>query len=184
MEKLQFDDLPTPDGFGNMTAPYKGLVFNGFFAFNPSHPKLKGIISVDDLNCAVSKPNALYGTRDNLNRQSLERPSIQSRSSFETFTIHSLQIKPLDMPLGFVSVDLYGQRHNESDSSLRWSVDFPAGFHDVLDVRLEEFSKRPWEGLQRLDVWADFHYNDVSMDWEFCIDDLNVEVYGADDVYG
>jgi hypothetical protein len=60
---------------------------------------------------------------------------------------------------------------------LAWSVDFPAGFHDTLHVRLEEFSMMQWKGLVRFEVEADFHFNDVEMDdWEFCIDDLEVEV--------
>ncbi|KIX05438.1 uncharacterized protein Z518_06310 [Rhinocladiella mackenziei CBS 650.93] len=179
----QFDDIQTPDGFGNITSPYRGLSFDGFYAFDPSHPRLDGIISANDLNCATSKPNALYGTRDNFGSEirhmaasGLEkRPSIQSRSPTETFTVHRLKMKPLDMPLGFVTIHLQGSRSSKTGSSLHWSVDFPAGFHLVLDVRLEEFSKQMWNGLERLVMWADFHYNDVKMDWEFCVDDIGVD---------
>jgi len=75
-----------------------------------------------------------------------------------------------------VAINLRGFRSKPTEILLTWGVDFPAGFHDVLDVRLEEFSKVPWNGLEMLEMWADFHYNDVSMDWEFCLDDLDIEI--------
>lgn len=80
------------------------------------------------------------------------------------------------MPLGFVTINLQGYHSPPQSSPISWSVDFPAGFHDVLDVRLEESSKKSWVGLELLEIWADFHYNGVSMDWEFCIDDMDVEI--------
>ncbi len=80
------------------------------------------------------------------------------------------------MPLGFVTITLQGFRPpTQRTNPLTWSVDFPAGFHDVLDVQLEKFSQMSWDGLERLQVWADFHYNDVTMDWEFCLDDLDIK---------
>ncbi|KAK5268683.1 hypothetical protein LTR96_006390 [Exophiala xenobiotica] len=172
---LTFDDIDTPDGFGNISAPYNGLFFDGFYAFDPSDASLKGIIYEKDLNCAVSKPNALYGTRDNfeLNTRVERRPSIRHKNDDSTFTLHALKIKPLDMPLGLVTISLQGFR---SGTTLNWDVDFPAGFHNVLDVRLEEFSGQVWDGLERLEIWADFQYNDVSMDWEFCVDNIEVEL--------
>lgn len=180
----QFDDIATPSGFANITAPYNGLLFDGFLAFNPAHPKFKGIISSHDLNCAVSKPNALYGTRDNFKSGSLppqnsgfdRKPSIRPADPNRTFTLQTLSIKPLDVPLGLVTVTLRGIRPVHDTSSLNWSVDFPAGFHEVLYVPIEDFSKQAWTGLKSVEVWADFHHSGVSMDWEFCIDDLNVEL--------
>ncbi|ETI20531.1 hypothetical protein G647_08568 [Cladophialophora carrionii CBS 160.54] len=169
---LNFDDLETPDGFGQIAAGYHGLTFNYFYAFQPTHQDLEGIISVDDLNCAVSKPNSLYGSKI-----ANESPSIQAHDPSHRFTVHSLKIKPLDFPVGFVTINLRGILPERLSSPLEWSVDFPAGFHDSLHVRLEEFSKVRWQGLARLEVEADFHFNDVEMDdWEFCIDDLEVEM--------
>ncbi|KIW13935.1 hypothetical protein PV08_06716 [Exophiala spinifera] len=182
----QFDDIKTTDAFGNISTPYNGLIFDGFYAFDPSDAGLKGIIWPGDTNCAVSKPNALYGTRDNfklLNSRTLgdkhipsgseRKPSFRHTHDKGTFTVHGLKIKPLDLPLGFVTVHLQGTR---PDATLAWEVDFPAGYHDVLDVRLQEFSGRVWHGLERLEIWADFHYNGLDMDWEFCVDDIDVEM--------
>jgi hypothetical protein len=179
----QFDDIRTTDAFGNISTPYHGLIFDGFYAFDPSDAGLKGIIWPGDTNCAVSKPNALYGTRDNFRlntprddhpgSRSDRKPSFRHRDANGTFTVHTLKIKPLDLPLGFVTVHLEGLRSN---STLTWEVDFPAGYHDVFDVRLPEFSGTVWDGLERLEIWADFHYNDLDMDWEFCVDDIDVEV--------
>lgn len=83
----------------------------------------------------------------------------------------------MDLPIGSVTINLYGIPSRQAAKTLNWSVEFPAGFHDMLDVRLEEFSKASWRGLRRMEVWADFRYNDVEMgDWEFCIDDLEIEL--------
>ncbi len=142
------------------------------YAFTPSHPDLKGIISANDLNCAVSRPNALYGSK-----VAKMNPSVEIYNSTKTFALKSLRIKPLDFPLGSVTINLSGRPSNTSQDLLKWSVDFPTGYHDVLDVRLHEFSKVAWTGLTRFEIWAEFRYNDVVMDdWEFCIDDLEVEV--------
>ncbi|KIW93412.1 uncharacterized protein Z519_06017 [Cladophialophora bantiana CBS 173.52] len=182
---LQFDDIETPDGFGNIPLSYNGFVFNDFYAFKPSHPRLDGIISAYDLNCAVSRPNALYGAASASplvkpqDRQGTpgERPSIWLYNSSETFTVHALKIKPLDMPIGSVTINLQGFRSNDSDATLTWKVDFPADFHDVLDVRVEKFTRKTWDGLSKLEMWAVFHLDDVTMeDWEFCVDDIELEV--------
>ncbi|KAK4934590.1 hypothetical protein LTR10_024193 [Elasticomyces elasticus] len=178
-QTLEFDDIKTPAGFADIKAPYNGFLFEGFFAFNPAHPRFKGIISSHDLNCAVSKPNALYGTRDNFESRQISsferRPSIRPANHSETFTLLALKIKPLDVPLGLVTINLQGYRSG-ADASLEWSVDFPAGFHDVLHVQIEEFSKQAWTGLRSVELWADFHHDTVVMDWEFCLDDINVEI--------
>ncbi|KIV84010.1 hypothetical protein, variant [Exophiala sideris] len=178
-QTLKFDDINTSSGFADIKTPYNGFLFEGFFAFNPAHPRFKGIISSHDLNCAVSKPNALYGTRDNFESgqtSSFERrPSIRPANRNETFTLHAFSIKPLDVPLGLVTINLQGFR-SAADDSLEWSVDFPAGFHDILYVQIEEFSKQAWTGLRSVELWADFHHGTVVMDWEFCLDDISVEL--------
>ncbi|KIX96134.1 uncharacterized protein Z520_07912 [Fonsecaea multimorphosa CBS 102226] len=182
---IVFDEIETPGGFGNIARPYKGLVFNDFYAFKPSHPRLDGVISSYDLNCAVSKPNALYGAAnpDTLDDQGGyratpgERPSICPYTSSESFSVHALKIKPLDMPVGSVTINLQGFRGRKAEDTLSWSVAFPAGFHDVLHIRVEKFTGRTWEGLTRLEVWADFQFENIRMeDWEFCIDDLEFEL--------
>ena len=168
----QFDDIPTRDGFASVPAGYHNLTFDNFFAFKPTDPSLEGVISVTDLNCAVSKPNALYGSK-----VGIESPAIQPYDESQTFTVNSLKIKPLDLPVGIVRINLHGSPANSSESLLLWNVDFPAGFHDMLHVQLEEFSKVSWTGLIKLEIWAEFYYTDVEMDdWEFCIDDLDVEI--------
>jgi len=171
-DPLNFDDIATPDGFGNVPTPYHGLIFTGFSAFKPSHPSLDDVISTNDLNCAVSKPNALYGTK-----VSSDPPSIQAHNMSQTFSLHRLKIKPLDLPIGFVTIHLQGFATNETLPPLTWNVDFPAGFHDILDVRVKEFTKKKWEGLTRLEMWAEFHYGRTVMkDWELCVDDIQIEL--------
>ena len=164
--------MDVPNGFAALPAGYHGLTFDDFFAFEPTHPSLEGIISTKDLDCAVSKPNALYGSKINE-----DNPSIHARNTSHMFTVHALKIKPLDFPVGSVTINLCGTSANTTQDPLAWSVEFPVGFHDVLHVRLEEFSRVRWAALSKLEVWATFRFRNYETDdWEFCIDDLEIEV--------
>ena len=64
-----------------------------------------------------------------------------------------------------------GNREGEEEV-LEWSVVFPFGFWDMLEVRIEEFSGRRWDGLWKVEVSA--RYGVDGLDWEVCVDDLVV----------
>jgi hypothetical protein len=156
---------------------YTFLEFQDFQVFKPTAPELENLISKHDLNCAASSPNALYGARA---LPSTQVPTIRVNDTFESvntqrqsFTLHSMKIKPLDMPFAHASLHLRGtSRDNET---VTWTVDFPAGFHAMLDVDIASFSGNPWNQLRQLELWSDFH-NGYTMDWEFCLDDLKVSL--------
>lgn len=144
---------------------------------------MDGLISSEDLNCAVSKPNALYGTRYNpkLRERStyaagtLHSPTValyQLESGPQSFQLHALKVKPLSMPLGHAKLVINGTRIDHE--VIGWEVDFPAGFSEMLEVDLATFSNQTWEGLQSFSIYADFYNANVVMDWEFCLDDLVV----------
>jgi hypothetical protein len=168
---LQFDDIETSEGFGDLPEPYHGLIFDTqFYAFNPMDHSFEGIISKHDTNCAVSKPNALYGSKT-----THHTPTISIHNSSQTFTLHSLKIKPLNMPTGSANVSIKGTPSDTKSSSLFWFVEFPAGFHDMLAVDVKVSTGVSWSNLTRVEILADFHYNDYEADeWEFCVDDLEV----------
>jgi hypothetical protein len=88
------------------------------------------------------------------------------------FTLHSLKIKPLDIPCSYTTLYLKGYT---SEQVLHWEVEFPLGFHDMSHVRMEEFSKRKWQELERLEIFANLHYD--GGDWEFCLDDMEIEFH-------
>ena len=183
----QFDDLATESsGFGYVPDAYHHLNFDGLYPFNPHADALKGKISKHDLNCAVSAPNAIYGARYESGRPTLRSvnplahedvPAIhvdaKSAAVFGLkpyFTLHSLKVKPLDVPLSHTTLHIKGYT---AEQVLHWEVDFPLGFHDLLHVKIEEFSKRKWEQLERLELFANLHYD--GGDWEFCLDNLEIE---------
>ena len=91
-----------------------------------------------------------------------------------SFTFHGMKVKPLDIPLGYTTLNLEGIRREPSLERLSWKVDFPQGFHVPLVVDIAEFTKGRWNELQALEIWADFHNEGVVMDWEFCLDDLEL----------
>lgn len=188
---IQFDDIDTSNGWGVFTEPYHDLIFDGFYPFKPSHPRFEGLISAYDLNCAVSKPNALHGSRYNIDsnvrsvddgKEPTKLPSIRIRNKDASFDLYSFRVKPLNFPINSVTLHLRGIRAAGSTSQypgdmmsdLIWSVDFPAGYHEVLNVSVREFTRRDWHNLSQIELWADFNNADSTMDWEFCIDDLEV----------
>ena len=65
----------------------------------------------------------------------------------------------------------YSATRNES-SPLEWHVDFPAGYHLPFKVKIAEFSGEDWNELYGVEILADF--GEQALDWEFCIDDLEI----------
>lgn len=146
---------------------------DGFLAFRPDAPELEGLISGFDLNCAVSTPNALYGTRFNDNPPETPRIQLAESSVFSSFALVSVDIKPLNMPpLGHAKLTLRAGRFDQPP--LEWSVDFPHGFHTMFKVKIEEFSGEQWTALRNLQITADFVNGGRCMDWEFCLDNLHI----------
>ncbi|RMD44577.1 hypothetical protein DV735_g479, partial [Chaetothyriales sp. CBS 134920] len=148
---LLFDDIETDGGWGEVPSTYGSLRFEGFYVFKPTDPEIERVISEKDVNCATSKPNALYGTRFNFEDE--------SRPPFITTTAAS-------QDYGIAAVG----------TPLEWAIDFPAGFHDMFKVEIEPFSGQKWNNLTKLEVWADFHDHDngLILDWEYCLDDLEI----------
>jgi hypothetical protein len=122
-------------------------------------------------------PNALYGARPlphhRLPTIQMNRRERITDDKFRSFELLSLNIKPLDAPLGSTRINLRGIKR--SNETLLWDVDFPAGFHDMLHVEMVSFSGKTWDCLEKVEIWADFHHDDgTTMDWEYCVDDLEV----------
>ena len=180
----QFDDIETENGWGEVTTNYSFLDFDGLLAFKPTDPELDGLISGKDLNCATSSPNALYGTRyiydSGTEKKATKLPYIAlspaanaSAGEPTSFQLRTLKIKPLDMPFAYTTLSVRG--HRPKKETLEWAVDFPAGFHEMLHLHIEAFSGHSWSGLNKLELWADFHNGDMVLDWEFCLDDVELE---------
>ncbi len=135
-----------------------------------------------------SLPNGLYGARYEIGQPRLlnmhpvvhsDVPAIHIDAKSTTvfglqpfFTLHSLKVKPLDIPLSHTTLYLKGYTN---ETVLHWQVDFPLEFHDMLHVKLEEFSGKKWEKLERLEIFANLHYD--GGDWEFCLDDMEAEFH-------
>ena len=205
---LTFDDLAPSHGISQLPSPYPNqssplsLQFHGFSVFRPDHPDLSHLISIHDLNCAVSKPYAVLGSRyrssttsyqpsNDVSKQAvshgkensvLELPSFElfSPDKDDSFELRSLTIKPMDFPAGAETIIFL--RGTKSRSVLQerhvdFNISFPAGYHLPLQLDMETVSAREaWTNLDKVEIWADYGRDDQSgykgLDWEFCIDDV------------
>ena len=162
----------------------------------PKDPDLDGKISSNDLNCAVSSPNALIGSRSSsygisssYSKSHVPYFSVAD-STFMTgaglqpyFTLLSFNVKPLDAPPPWTTINVTGHSYTRRKSDpFVWSVDFPTGFHLPLLVKMQEYSGKAWDQLYRVEIVADF--GEQHLDWEFCLDDLEVQFFKSNDTKG
>lgn len=190
--KPQFDGLPTNSGLGPLPLIYNHLSFASYSILTPHDPALNGWISPNDLNCAVSAPNALLGSRPGGGNSFSRYPDKNSThvpsgayffvgnatSMLEAglqpyFTLLSFNLKPMDAPLPGTSISVRGYSHTRDDNNpFQWQVYFPAGYHLPFLVKMAEYSGEVWSELHGVEILADF--GEQALDWEFCIDDLEV----------
>lgn len=189
---LDFDDIPTTQGLGSIPSSYHHLAFSHYNVLTPQDPNLKGRISSNDLNCAVSSPNALIGSRVSSSTHfDYDRDSeipdgayfyIANASKMVDvglqpyFTLLSFNVKPMDAPSPGSQIIVRGYSYARNDSDpFQWHVDFPAGFHLPFLVKMQEYSGDDWDRLYGVEILADF--GEQRLDWEFCIDDLEVQFF-------
>ena len=161
----------------SVPSPCSYLSFSSFDIFNPKDPSLANRITPDDLNCAVSAPNALIGSRSNGEGSSPASFGIANSTAMEEdgllpyFTLLSFHVKPMQSPAPGTTISVAGYRHG-NEEPLLWNVDFESAYHLPFLVKMKEYSGKPWEQLYRVDIYAE--YGEDSLDWEFCMDDLEV----------
>ena len=177
MLTFEFDDVSSQSGFADIPSPYHALSFSSFSIFKPTDPALKGLISDHDLNCATSSPNALYGSRPTENADGpsfwiANATAMHGQGLQPFFTLKSFYVKPLDAPNPGTTISVKGFSKKRVDP-LKWHVEFPSGYHLPFLFKVQEYSGRLWDEMHRIEVAADFGYD--SLDWEFCIDDLQLE---------
>lgn len=183
---LQFDDVTTVKGLSNVPSPYFHLSFSRYNVLSPRDTAWKGKISEDDLNCAVSAPNALIGSRyqsdstmssnapEGAYFQVANASSLAENGVHPHFTLLSFNIKPLAAPSSNTSITVKGYSHARQDI-LTWKVDFASDYHEPLLVKIQEFSRKEWSQLYGVEILAD--YGEDALDWEFCLDDLQLQFF-------
>lgn len=175
--------MSTNKGLGKIPSPYQHLSFSSYNVLAPRDPAWKDKIAESDLNCAVSAPNALIGSRYTGAFHSLSAPEgayfeVANTSSpadgLSHFTLLSLQIKPLAAPESGTTVTIKGYSHAHEDP-LTWTVYFDSGYTEPLLIKIREFSKQQWDHLYGVEILAD--YGEDKLDWEFCLDDLELLLF-------
>ncbi|KAL8697758.1 MAG: hypothetical protein Q9201_006945, partial [Fulgogasparrea decipioides] len=173
--------------FGKLPNPYQHLAFSAYNVFAPANPAFRYIIPEYDRNCAVSSPNALIGSRDKPNPEYasmgayfyIANASAMTEQGLQPyFTIKTFNVKPINTPESSgTTITVKGYKGNHTEPSLNWRVDFPSGYHLPFLVRLQKYSGYVWEKLYGVEITADF--GEDELDWEFCLDDLEVEFFGS-----
>lgn len=176
-------------GLRKVPLPYQYLAFSRYDVFAPRDPAWEGIISPNDLSCAVSAPNALIGSR--YRSDALSSATTTSEGAYfeianasaladeglhPYFSLLSFHIKPLDAPESGTKITVNGYSHAHKDP-LSWSVYLDNEFHEPVLIKIEEFSKHKWSQLYGVEILAD--YGEDALDWEFCLDDLEVQFFKA-----
>ena len=138
---------------------------------------MKDYVTPYDLNCAVSHPNALLGSRASEDGPGasfeIANASVMTEQGIEPyFSLLSLQLKPMVAPEPGTAIWIKGYRRGKKDP-LFWEVDFPSGYHLPLLVDIAKFSKQIWDKLHKVEIGADFGYD--ALDWEFCSDDIKLQ---------
>ena len=167
------------NGLGTVPVPYRNLSFSSYSVLKPRDPKLDGIISKHDLDCAVSPPNALLGSRPRENADGASFGITSATMMAEQglrpyFTLKSFYVKPMDAPAPGTKISVKGYT-KAREEPYSWHVDFPSGYHLPFLVKMEEYSREEWKEVYKVEILADFGYDDL--DWEFAIDDLEVQFF-------
>ena len=162
-----------------MPSPYQHLSFSSYSVLKPRDPALDGIISEYDLNCAVSPPNALIGSRPMENADGayfhVSNATLMKEEGLQPyFTLKSFYVKPMDSPAPGTRIIVKGYTKAFKEPYL-WHVDFPSGFHTPFLVRMHEYSGKEWKEIYKVEVSADFGYD--NLDWEFCLDELELQFF-------
>lgn len=162
-----------------MPFPYQHLSFSSYSVLRPRDPALDGLISEHDLNCAVSSPNALIGSRPMENAEGayfeiVDATSLAGDGLQPFFTLMSFYIKPMDAPAPETRVSVNGYTKARREPYV-WHVDFPSGFHLPFLVKMEEYSGEEWKKIYKVGIVADFGYD--GLDWEFCVDDIELQFF-------
>ena len=167
-----------------MPSPYHHLSFSSFNVLRPRDPSLDGKITDRDLNCAVSPPNALIGSRytsdliKGANGAYFEIANVSAMINaglYPYFTLERFNIKPMDAPPAVITVYVRGFSHARDDA-YHWHVPFPIGFHEPFLVKMQEYSSEEWNQIYRVEITAE--YGEDALDWEFCVDDLELQFFG------
>ena len=171
-------------GITSVPLPYHHLTFSSYNVLKPRDPSLNGKITDRDLNCAVSPPNALIGSRytSDLTKDTkgayfeiANASAMVEDGLYPYFTLMRFNIKPMDAPPAVITVDVKGYS-GARDDAYNWRVRFPIGFHEPFLVKMQEYSDEEWSQIYRVEIVAD--YGEDALDWEFCIDDLEVQFFG------
>ena len=156
------------------------LSFTAFSVFDPNSSRLDGLISEDDRNCAVSRPNALLGSRSGGEHGTKSAFEVtEAHYNGTSFDLLELTIKPMTAPLGDEQITIWvqGCSHrggpesragSTPEETLLWHVDFPVGYHHNFVATMPE----TWSRLSRVEMWA--QYGPDQLDWEFCVDGVKL----------
>ena len=100
--------------------------------------------------------------------------SLAEDGLYPYFSLLSFNIKPLAAPSSGTTITVNGYSHARQNP-LTWNVYFASDYHEPLPLDIGKFSKEEWSQLYGVEILAD--YGEDALDWEFCLDDLQLQFF-------
>lgn len=136
---------------------------------------------------AVSKPNALIGSKYNPDDKSDESPASFSVKD-GTFDLFGFYLQSMESPPPGVSVHVVGYPADEKEKPFtyrtspyltgtyiywfleRYSLDFPSDTDTPIYFDTHKMAgPKFWDGLNKVEIWSTYGED---LDWEFFVDDI------------
>jgi hypothetical protein len=182
---FQFDDVPTDAGTGTGTiSTYSYMNFTSFTVVNTLTAASLGSISVYDTDCASSQPNALFSarTRDGHKARSrwvADTTKLHSAGLSGFFNLNGPFFKPLgEVPRGLIlGIIAWEIRDSEAHNVYNtWVAFTEGGQQDMQYYDLTMFGGSWGKTVNMFEVVIRAPGEEQKeVDWNFCLDDLDVE---------
>ena len=164
---------------------YHHLDFSGFTIIDPVKTAQEGLISLRDIDCATSYPNALWGSRERSRalwpRITLNSTTARNAGVSPLFNLRGVTFKLLGNTTALSSIFMrcYGVVDGEIRHSHSMGITFSrGGYHEPFHIEPGEVFRGWGKKVNLMEIYGETARGD---DWEFCIDDFEVEFVDGGD---
>ncbi|KAL2814009.1 hypothetical protein BJX63DRAFT_207231 [Aspergillus granulosus] len=179
---LDFDDVPTNAGTGTGTiSTYSYLNISSFTCVDSLTAASLGSISIHDIDCASSQPNALFSASDRDGRKVRPRwvsdpTKLHAAGLSAFFNLNGLSIKPLGkVPRGLTLEVIAWEIRDSRPQNVynTWIAYTKEGYQSMEHYDFTMFGTSWGRMVNMVEIYA--RVADQQGEWAFCLDDLDIE---------